>query len=94
MTPDELQDAIATLQRDMKETMRELGETRRRVLVLEEANAPRPKEPPRFQTGYEPAEGWVSHPIGDTNPPATTTTNADRLRYLGPDGKLHALGER
>jgi len=52
MTPDELQDAIATLQRDLKETMLELGETRRRVFELEKAKWPKPKEPPRFQTAY------------------------------------------
>lgn len=57
MTPDELQDAIATLQRDMAETMLELGETRRRVLVLEEARdverIKRGRGPGRFQASYE-----------------------------------------
>jgi len=56
MTPDELQDAIATLQRDMAETMLELGETRRRVFELEKAREAeqqkRGRGTGRFQTGY------------------------------------------
>lgn len=58
MTPDELQDAIATLQRDLRETMLELGETRRRVLELEQAreaeNMKRGRGTGRFQTAYGP----------------------------------------
>jgi len=67
MTPCEMQDAIATLQRDMKETMREVGDLGYRVFQLEKANWPKPKEPPRFQTGYagyEPRRGAGERPAG------------------------------
>ena len=69
MTPDELQDAIATLQRDLAETMLELGETRRRVLVLEEAREAerlkRGRGTGRFRTGYRDARGAYPWEPGD-----------------------------
>ena len=58
MTPDELQDAIDTLQRDLAETMQEMGDLGSRIWQLEHArdinHQKRGRGTPRFQTGYEP----------------------------------------
>ncbi len=57
--PDEIQDTIATLQRDMREMINEVGDLGSRVWQLEQHKAAaRPnggRRPSRFQDGYDRA---------------------------------------